>query len=184
MRIDHPYTLFGFILFSLVKKHDDKEELTNKIINNPYDLCREELKQNRKMKKNVFKATFAVVAIAAVGLGSYKAYDSYTAANMSEEDLLLTEDVLALSDPVPKGNGEKKTKDGGFEDCDIMVCSSCGLQAPGSCFWSCSYTVPLAGHRYNCKSGSRLTESECTGLIKAYPPHPKSSCSGHTPSLN
>ena len=50
------------------------------------------------MKKNFFKATLAVAAIAAVGLGSYKAYGSYTAANMSENDLLLAENVLALSD--------------------------------------------------------------------------------------
>ena len=45
------------------------------------------------------KMAFAVVAFAAVGLGSYKAYGSYTAANMSEEDLLLAENVEALSDP-------------------------------------------------------------------------------------
>ena len=50
------------------------------------------------MKKNIFKSVFAVAAIAAVGLGSYKAYGSYTAANMSEEDLLLQENVLALSE--------------------------------------------------------------------------------------
>ncbi len=45
---------------------------------------------------NIF---FAVAAIATVGLGSYKAYDSYTAANMSENDLLLAKNVLALTDP-------------------------------------------------------------------------------------
>ncbi len=49
--------------------------------------------------KNLFKIAFAVVAFAAVGLGSYKAYGSYTAANMSEENLLTLENVLALSDP-------------------------------------------------------------------------------------
>ena len=38
-------------------------------------------------------------AFAAVGLGSYKAYGSYTAANMSEEDLLLSENIEALSSP-------------------------------------------------------------------------------------
>lgn len=51
------------------------------------------------MKKKFFKATLAVAAIATVGLGSYKAYDSYTAANMQENDLLLAENVLALTDP-------------------------------------------------------------------------------------
>ncbi len=54
------------------------------------------------MKKNFFKALFAVAAIVTVGLGSYKAYGSYIAANMSEEDLLLAENVLALSDGTPK----------------------------------------------------------------------------------
>lgn len=44
------------------------------------------------------KIAFAVVAFAAVGLGSYKTYCSYTAANMSEEDLLMAENVLALSE--------------------------------------------------------------------------------------
>lgn len=48
--------------------------------------------------KKIIKMAFAVVAFAAVGLGSYKAYGSYTAANMSEEDLLLAENVLALSE--------------------------------------------------------------------------------------
>ena len=51
------------------------------------------------MKKKFFKAALAIAAIATVGLGSYKAYDSYTAANMSENDLLLAENVLALTDP-------------------------------------------------------------------------------------
>ncbi len=55
------------------------------------------------MKKNFFRATLVVAAITAVGLGSYKAYGSYTAANMSEEDLLMAENVLALSDNVPNG---------------------------------------------------------------------------------
>ncbi len=48
--------------------------------------------------KKFMKMAFAVVAFAAVGLGSYRAYGSYTAANMSEEDLLITENVLALSE--------------------------------------------------------------------------------------
>lgn len=48
--------------------------------------------------KNIFKISFAVITVAIVGLGSYKAYGSYTAANMSEEDLLIAENVLALSE--------------------------------------------------------------------------------------
>lgn len=47
--------------------------------------------------KNIFKATLAVAAIAAVGMGSYRAYDSYVASNMSTEDLLFAENVEALS---------------------------------------------------------------------------------------
>ena len=50
------------------------------------------------MKKNIFKSAFAVAAIAAVGLGSYNVYCSYTADNISANDLLLAENVLALSD--------------------------------------------------------------------------------------
>ena len=58
------------------------------------------------MKKNIFKSVFAVAAIAAVGLGSYKAYGSYVASNMSEADLLMAENIeaLALSDPGDEGN--------------------------------------------------------------------------------
>lgn len=50
------------------------------------------------MKRKIFKAFFAVVTVAAVGLGSYKAYGSYVAANNCEENLLLAENVLALSE--------------------------------------------------------------------------------------
>ena len=53
--------------------------------------------------KKVIKTVLAVVTIAAVGMGSYKVYDSYVGANMSEEDLLLAENVLALSENVPNG---------------------------------------------------------------------------------
>ena len=53
--------------------------------------------------KKFMKMAFAVVAFAAVGLSSYKAYGSYTAANMSEEDLLIAENVLALSDYTGQG---------------------------------------------------------------------------------
>lgn len=50
------------------------------------------------MKKKIFKAFVAYAAVAVVGISSYKAYGSYMAANMSGDDLLLTENVLALSD--------------------------------------------------------------------------------------
>ena len=51
--------------------------------------------------KKVFKTIFAVVAVAAVGFGSYRTYGSYMADNMSNEDLLLAENVLALSELTP-----------------------------------------------------------------------------------
>ena len=54
------------------------------------------------MKKNFFKATLAFAAIATVGLGSYKAYDSYTAANMSENDLFKFRKFLSLLSLVHK----------------------------------------------------------------------------------
>lgn len=65
------------------------------------------------MKKNFFKATLAVAAIATVGLGSYKAYGSYTAANTADNDLLIAENVLALADERPgwwKGLGDPCVK--------------------------------------------------------------------------
>ena len=81
---------------SPVKKHDDKEELNNNIINNPSDLYREG-KTKSKMKKKVFKSAFAAAAIAAVCLGSYRAYSSYMASNISGDDMLFSENVEALS---------------------------------------------------------------------------------------
>lgn len=102
--------------------------------------------------KKFMKMAFAVVAFAAVGLGSYNAYGSYTAANMSEEDLLLAEDVLALSDAKPK---RKVTSD-----------SSCITGGPGST--SCSIEAGIeilgcgvsVGGSVSCSSGKYA----CCGL--------------------
>lgn len=65
------------------------------------------------MKQKKIKAFFAVAAIAAVGLGSYKAYGSYTAANMSEEDLFIAENIEALSQMLEAGPGEICVRIGG-----------------------------------------------------------------------
>lgn len=46
------------------------------------------------MKKNVIKMTFAAVCVVAAGMGGMKAYN---AANQSETNLLLSENVEALS---------------------------------------------------------------------------------------
>ncbi len=64
---------------------------------------------NKENMKKIFKMAFAVVAFAAVGLGSYKAYSSYTAANMSEEDLLMAENIEAFSWPSMACDGRKST---------------------------------------------------------------------------
>lgn len=133
------------------------------------------------MKKKLIK-TFVIIATIAVSFESYNRYGSCVVDNMIDNDLLLAENVLALSDPKPN----EKTKDGGFEDCDIIVCSGCNLAAPfGTCMLglTCEYNVPKAGHRYNCKGGNRLTEAECTALIKAFPPHLKETCTGHVPEF-
>lgn len=141
------------------------------------------------MKRKIFKAFFAVVTVAAVGLGSYKAYGSYVAANHSETDLLLTEDVLALSDP-NAGNNSTYTFDGGFKDChmDVSYCENCGMSlGSGTCslmsnlHWGCSYTVTkqVAAHMYDCWTGSRMTEAECKAIMRQYSTHPKAGCSGH-----
>ncbi len=63
------------------------------------------------MKNKFFKATFVVAAIAAVGLGSYKAYGSYTAANMSEDDLLWAENIEAIGQTIESSANEYRTKE-------------------------------------------------------------------------
>lgn len=48
------------------------------------------------MKKKI-KTALVMAVVAVVGFSSYKAYGSYVAGNVSEEDLLLAENVEALS---------------------------------------------------------------------------------------
>jgi hypothetical protein len=52
------------------------------------------------MKKNVIKMTFAAVCVVAAGVSGMKAYN---AANQSEADMLLSENVEALSSGVDGG---------------------------------------------------------------------------------
>ena len=153
-------------------------------------------RQNKRksMKKNFFKAFFAVAAIATVGLGSYKAYGSYVASNMSDDDLLLTEDVLALSDPNP--TPKYADYEGSLDNCTInkTVCSSCGasLSSKGCISLLIGYThsksttKPVNGHIYNCKGGERLTFAECTAIQKAIPTHEQnqSNCSKYGCATN
>lgn len=60
------------------------------------------------MKKNFFKAFIAVAAIAAVGLGSYKVYGTYMAANLPDNKLLMAENIEALADDEIKVNVRKR----------------------------------------------------------------------------
>lgn len=62
------------------------------------------------MKKKFFKAFFAVAAIATIGLGSYKAYGTYMAANMTEEDLLMAENIEAISQSVESSSNTYRKK--------------------------------------------------------------------------
>lgn len=48
--------------------------------------------------KNFTKFALTIAIVAAVGMGSYNAYESFFTKNMSEDDLLLSENVLALSE--------------------------------------------------------------------------------------
>lgn len=51
-----------------------------------------------KMNKKI-KAAMLVAAVATVGLGGYKTYNAYQVNNMSDADLLVVENLSALSDP-------------------------------------------------------------------------------------
>ncbi len=83
------------------------------------------------------KMAFAVVAIAAVGLGSYKAYSSYTAANMSEEDLLMQENVDALSSDENGAKCPKGCRDIGWGVDKILECD-CNYDHVSCCkSWGC-----------------------------------------------
>lgn len=44
-----------------------------------------------------FRSTFAIVAVTAIGIEAYRAYESWPASNISKEELLLVENVEALS---------------------------------------------------------------------------------------
>ena len=66
-------------------------------------------KQLKEMKKKFCKSFAAFAAVAVVGLGSYKAYSSYLAANMSEEDLLLAENIEALGQLIESSENEYRT---------------------------------------------------------------------------
>lgn len=102
------------------------------------------------MKKNIFKSAFAVAAIATVGLGSYKAYGSYTAANMSEDDLLWAENIEALA------RDEGKNKD---KDKDKKGCSNKSEYVMGQPCPQHNHNIGFCGTRFSCSSNG--TDSIC-----------------------
>ncbi|MDO4958339.1 MAG: hypothetical protein Q4E68_03660 [Prevotellaceae bacterium] len=59
------------------------------------------------MKKNVMKTMLAAVCVVAAGMGSFKAYN---AAAQSETDMLLAENVEALSETESGGKNTKTSK--------------------------------------------------------------------------
>lgn len=85
----------------------------------------------KKMKKNVIKTAIAAVCVAAAGMGGMKAYN---AANQSESNMLLAENVEALT------AGES------LGDC---VESQCGFGAYESCYYDCGSIHGVCGLAYN-----------------------------------
>ena len=109
--------------------------------------------------KKFMKMAFAVVALVAVGLGSYKAYGSYTAANMSEEDLLMAENVLALSDPGGNKDNYTQVKD------QSVTCYVYGYTISKKLYdakkkryyKTKSWDYQLKGYRWKCKEDKKST---------------------------
>lgn len=65
------------------------------------------------MKKNVLKTVFAAICFVAAGISGMKAYN---ADNMSEADMLFTENIEALSSGAEGGNGYEKKSE---SDCPV-----------------------------------------------------------------
>ena len=70
------------------------------------------------MKKKTIRISLAVAAMAMAGVGAMKTYGAYTAANMSDSELLLMENVEALSqDEMPHVKDCKYDK---YHDCEAL----------------------------------------------------------------
>ena len=59
------------------------------------------------MKKTI-NMVLSLVAVAAASFGGYKAHCAYVAANMSEDELLMMENVEALSQTEPANGCDQK----------------------------------------------------------------------------
>ena len=77
------------------------------------------------MKKNVIKMAFAAVCVVAAGLSGMKAYNT---ANQSEVDMLLTENVEALS-----SGDYRSTCDA---SCTYSPGNRCAIPV-GNTYWGC-----------------------------------------------
>lgn len=73
--------------------------------------------------KKIFKATLAVAAIAAVGMGSFRAFESYIVSNEIKNDLI-SENVLALA--------ESNTYIKGYKEGNVLKCKSVAVGIPPS----------------------------------------------------
>lgn len=134
---------------SPVKKHDDKEELNNNIINNPSDLYREG-KTKSKMKKKIIKATLAVVAVSVVGAGVFRTYVSF---NPSTESALLLENAEAQSFDFGEW-WDSKTHSCQEDQCSLTI---------GPLTWYGKYEKCLNGntmaHCWDCKICDAITSN-------------------------
>lgn len=106
------------------------------------------------MKKNVIKMAFAAVCVVAAGMGGMKAYNT---ANQSEADLLLAENVEALS-----------AGDGGWGAIVKKACGWVGL------VWTCYDVIDsIIGNNDESYAGwdtqtvtSKKSDGEVTKVIK------------------
>ncbi len=80
------------------------------------------------MKKNFIKTAFAVVCVVAAGIGGYKAY---SAANQSETNQLLTENVEALSQSEIINTWCKVSQNGVCQGATSMYCFADNIRVPG-----------------------------------------------------
>lgn len=120
------------------------------------------------MKKKFFKATFAVAAIASVGLGSYKAYGSYTAANISDDDLLMAENIEAISQMIENSSTTYRRKE------NVLPCYAYKTQKV-RCLGSGENHSDLY-HGWYEQSGVHYTCKTCTYIPSPWSSKPMDEC--------
>ena len=87
------------------------------------------------------RISLALAAMAMAGVGAMKTYGAYTAANMSDSDLLLAENVEALS------NVEEENK-------QVVTCYNTVTTKDGSDVYYCSGCTWLENSTYTFYSGT------------------------------